>query len=52
MLNSIYAITYRSGEGVTYVNISRPGRLQQDLEVLAREQPRATVISIDRQGGN
>jgi len=50
MLNSIFVITYRDGNGNTYSDLSR--NVERDLEVLTREQPRATVICIDRQGGN
>ncbi len=50
MLNSIFVITYRDGNGNTYSDISR--NVERDLEVLTRTQPRATVICIDRQGGN
>ena len=50
--NTIFVVTYRDASGVTYSDLVRPEQLDQALLTLKREQPSATLVCVDRQGGN
>ena len=48
-LNPIFVITYRDGYGNTYSEISRD--VEKDLKTLKIQQPKASVVCVDRQVG-
>ena len=47
--NPIVVITYRDGYGNTYSEVSRD--VESDLKTLKSQQPKSTVVCVDRQVG-
>lgn len=47
--NPIFVITYRDANGTLFSEISRD--VDRDLKTLEREQPKATLVCVDRQVG-